>query len=166
MAEDGKSGNGSLMIKLRYLFIWLEARNDLPKKFITGGYSIIKLARFSMTILALLSFSSVALGSPVWNSASLAGLWYGLIAAGYVVVAVIFLLGIRMWYGGSVAFFIISGIVNYHLASSGGPNPLGAWGTVNFNNIVALAWLYLIIVGLLMMRYDKGSKVNDLLAQS
>ena len=166
MAQTADKGSESLSVKLRYLFVWLEARNDIPKRLIAGGYSTIKLSRFSMTILALLSFSSVALGSTVWNSASLAGLWYGLVAAGYVVVAVIFLLGFRMWYGGSVAFFIVSAIVNLSLNNNGGLNPLGASGTVAFNEMLALIWVYLVVVGLVMMRYDKGSKLNDLLAQS
>ncbi len=166
MAESEKKANESLMIRLRYMFVWLEARNNTPKKFIAGSYSAIKIARFSMTVLALLSFSSVALGSPVWNSASILGLWYGLISAGYVVVAFIFLMGLRMWYGGAVSFFIISALVNFSVDNSGGLNPLGAWGTVNFNNLVALGWLYLVVVGLILMRYDKGSKVNELLAQS
>jgi hypothetical protein len=88
------------------------------------------------------------------------------VAAGYVVVAVIFLLGFRMWYGGSVAFFIASAIINLSLDNSGGLNPLGASGTVAFNEMLGLIWVYLVLVGLVMMRYDKGSKLNDMLAQS
>ena len=35
-----------------------------------------------------------------------------------------------------------------------------------FSAIIALTWLYLIACGLVLMMYDKGSKLNDLLAQS
>lgn len=164
MATAGNTD--SLSIKLRYLFVWVEARNDIPKRLIEGRYSIIKIARFTITILALLSFSSVALGSPVWNSATYAGLWYGLVSAGYVIAAMIFLLGLRMWYGPSVAFFIISAIVNLSINSGSGLNPLGAAGSINFDDILSVFWVYLVVVGLLLMRYDKGSKINDILSQS
>lgn len=160
--EDG----GGLGLKLRYFNVWLSARS-LPKNWVRGNFSKIKLLRFSMVIISLISFSSVALGSTVWNSASFAGLWYGAISAGYVLTAMIFLLGMRMWYGAGEAFFIVSGIINLGINDAGtGFNPLGAAANAYVNSFIAIFWVYLVIVGLLMMRYDKGSKLNDLLQQS
>ncbi len=166
MASDYVKGKGSLAVKIRYFFVWLEARNDIPKRLISGGYSTIKLLRFSLAIIALISFSSVALGSPVWNSASIYGLWYGFVAAGYIIISAVFLLGLRMWYGGSIFFFLASAVINLNLGSDGGLNPLGAAGTPAFNAILSLGWLYLVVIGLAMTRYDKGSKKNQLLIQS
>jgi len=148
------------------MFIWLAARRNTPKSWFSGSYSTIKLVRFSLVILALFDFSAVALGNPIWNSANLVSLWFGLAEAGYVIIAMIYLLGLRMWYAANEVFLIGSAIINFSLGSSAGLNPLGALGSVTLNTILALTWLYLVIVGLIMMRYDKGSKVNELLLQS
>ncbi len=158
--------NNGLLIRLRYLSVWLSAREDLPINFITGGFSSIKLLRFSLAIISLISFSSVALGSPVWSSASYLGLWYGIVSSGYIIVAMIFLLGLRMWYGASVGFSLLSSIINLALDERSGFHPLGTWGATDLNNLVALGWIYLVLCGLFMMRYDKGSKINEMLVQS
>ncbi|HVA83259.1 MAG TPA: hypothetical protein VNF06_03785 [Candidatus Aquilonibacter sp.] len=154
-----------LQNRLRYLFFWLEVRKDVPKNWFKGNYSPIKLARFSMVLLALLNFSAVALGSPNWNAATVYSLWLGFASAIYIIVAIIYMLGFRMWYGLSSGFLVLSAIVNYMFDSAGGPDALSATG-VTFNNLIALSWLYLVLMGLILMRYDKGSKLNSVLQES
>lgn len=150
---------------LRYALFWLEVRKDTPKQWFKGNYSPIKLARFSMVFFALINFSAVALGSPNWNSASLYTLWLGLASAFYIIVAIIYMLGFRMWYGLSSGFLILSAIINYMLDSAGGPDALTST-PASFNNLIALTWLFLVLMGLVLMRYDKGSKLNAVLQES
>lgn len=150
---------------IRYALFWLEVRKDVPKRWFKGGYSLIKLARFSMVFFALINFSAVALGSPNWNSATIYSLWLGFASALYILVGIIYMLGFRMWYGMSSAFLIISALINYSIDSTGGPDALTAT-PVSFNNLIALTWLYLVLMGLVLMRYDKGSKLNSVLQES
>ncbi len=146
--------------------LWLSARSDTPKSWFAGGYSLIKTVRFSLVMLALLDFSAVAIGNPIWNTASYLSLWFGLVEAGYIVIAIVYLLGLRMWYGPNVAFLVLSALANMHLGAGGDLNPLGSLGSSGFNFIISLTWIYLVIVGIVIMRYDKGSKINGLLSQS
>lgn len=151
---------------LRFALFWLEVRKDVPKKWFAGNYSPIKLARFSMVLLSLLNFSAVALGSPNWNVASPYSLWLGFASAGYIILALIYMLGFRMWYGLSLVFLVISAIINYSFDAAGGPDALSSSTNLLFNNVVAFTWLYLVLMGLVLMRYDKGSKLNSVLQES
>ena len=155
-----------LKIWLWSLPLWLSARSNTPKSWFAGGYSRIKVVRFSLVVLALLDFSAVALGNPVWNYANYLSLWFGLVEAGYIIIAVVYLLGLRMWYGPNVAFLLLSAFINLYLGAGSDINPLGSLGSHGFNFILSLTWIYLVLVGLIIMRYDKGSKINELLAQS
>ena len=59
-----------LKISIKALPLWLSARGDMPKSWFYGSFGRVKLVRFSLVILALLDFSAVALGNPVWNFAN------------------------------------------------------------------------------------------------
>jgi hypothetical protein len=83
-----------------------------------------------------------------------------------VLLTVIYFLGLRMWYGPAAGFAIIAAGINYLFDSTGGPDALSPLNKVGFNDLIALSWLYLVIVGILIMKYDKGSKLNELLKQS
>ena len=155
-----------LKIWLWAMPIWLSARSNTPKSWFAGGYSRIKIMRFSLVVLALLDFSAVALGNPIWNYANYLSLWFGLVGAGYIIIAVVYLLGLRMWYGPNEIFLLLSAFVNLYLGAGSDMNPLGSLGSHGFNFVLSLTWVYLVLVGLLMMRYDKGSKINELLSQS
>lgn len=152
-------------ISLREWFFMLQLRPGIPKSWYSGGYSRIKFVRFSMVVLALLSYSALSLGTN-FTAATFLNLWYGLIAAGYVIVAIVYLLGLRMWYAPSTLFLIISALINLALNFSGGPLGLGPAATLAFAVVVGIFWLYLVIAGLFMLRYDKGSKINEMLLQS
>ena len=152
--------------QLRYAFAWLAVRKGLPVEWFRGGYSWIKIVRFSLVAFSLLNFSAVALGSPNWNSATLYGLWLGFASAAYIILAVIYFLGLRMWYGPAAGFAIFAAIINFLFDSRGGPDALSSLNNPNFNDLVGLTWLYLVVVGILIMRYDRGSKINEMLQQS
>ena len=155
-----------LKIWLWAMPLWLSAKSNTPKSWFAGGYSRIKIMRFSLVVLALLDFSAVALGNPIWNYANYLSLWFGLVGAGYIIIAVVYLLGLRMWYGPNEIFLLLSAFVNLYLGAGSDMNPLGSLGSHVFNFVLSLTWVYLVLVGLLMMRYDKGSKINELLSQS
>ncbi|MDE1823597.1 MAG: hypothetical protein KGI00_04190 [Candidatus Micrarchaeota archaeon] len=151
---------------MRVAFAWLAFRKDTPAAWFRGSYSWIKIVRFSLVVLALLNFSAVALGSPDWNTATPYSLWLGFASAAYIIIAIVYFLGLRMWYGPVAAFLIISAILNYAFDSSGGPDALSPLNQPTFNNLIALSWVYLVLVGLALMRYDKGSRINEMLQQS
>lgn len=151
---------------LQEAFIWLSFRKNAPQEWFKGSYSPIKLVRMSLVIIALLNFSAVALGSPDWNAATTYSLWLGFASAIYVIVAIVYFLGLRMWYAPSSIVLLLSGGINYAFDSAGGPDALTPFTSPSFNDIIALSWVYLIVVGVLIMRYDKGSKLNELLQQS
>ena len=155
-----------LKIWLWAMPLWLSAKSNTPKSWFAGGYSRIKIMRFSLVVLALLDFSAVALGNQIWNYANYLSLWFGLVGAGYIIIAVVYLLGLRMWYGPNEIFLLLSAFVNLYLGAGSDMNPLGSLGSHGFNFVLSLTWVYLVLVGLLMMRYDKGSKINELLSQS
>ena len=157
---------GRIHNRLRFAFFWLSVRKDVPKQWFKGSYSTIKIVRFSLVFFALLNFSAVALGSPNWNTATTYSLWLGFASAAYLLIAIVYFLGLRMWYGPTSAFLILSAIINYLFDSAGGPDALTGGSTALFNDAIAVTWLYLVVVGLIMMRYDRGSKLNDLLSQS
>ncbi len=151
---------------IQYTFFWLSARKDVPKSWFRGGFSNVKLIRFSLVVFALLNFSAVALGSTVWNSATPYSLWLGFASAAYIIIAIVYLLGLRAWYGPSSLFLVVSLAVNYLFNSGGGPVALSQSASPWFNGFIVLTWVYLVVVGLLLMRYDRGSRLNDLLVQS
>ncbi len=152
---------------LRESFLWLGAREDMPKGWFKGAFSRIKWLRFSMVVLALLNVSFLLFAYIIYTPMSLGTmfwlmLWLGIELSVYIIVAMVFLLGFRMWYAPSVLFFFINLGMNYFFEESminDAFNPI-------FSAIIALTWLYLIACGLVLMMYDKGSKLNDLLAQS
>jgi hypothetical protein len=150
---------------LRYRFAWLSAR-DMPSAWSRGSYSWVKIIRFSLVVFALLNSAALALGSPSWNVANLFSLWLGFVFAAFLLIAVIYFLGLRMWYAGATAFLIVAAVINYLFNAAGGPLALSSYTTVSLSTALALGWLYLVVVGIIIMRYDKGSKLNELLQQS
>jgi multidrug transporter EmrE-like cation transporter len=102
-------------ITIREWFLWLSVR-DTPRSWFSGSYSLIKLVRFSMVFFALVNFAAIALGNPAWNVANLYSLWLGFADAGFILVSVIYLFGLRMWYAPVSLFLIVSGVINYKKA--------------------------------------------------
>jgi hypothetical protein len=152
-------------IAIREWLFMLGARKDTPRNWFSGSYSRIKLVRVSLVIAALLNYSAFAQGSN-YLEATFTNLWYGLVYAGYIIVSMIFLFGLRMWYGPAIAFTILNVVINLMINFAGGPFALGTTANPAFAYATALIWTYTVVVGLLMMHYDKGSKINEMLQQS
>ncbi|WP_393970677.1 hypothetical protein OXIME_000902 [Oxyplasma meridianum] len=91
----------------------------------------------------------------------------------FIVISVVFLLGLRIWYLPSIIFtlfnlilYLVSGIVAIPPIS-----PVALTGHIQFadysfgRSFSLIAWLYIIIVGLFALKVDKGSRLNDLLKE-
>jgi hypothetical protein len=164
MVFDLKEWLRRIPINLRILTVAMEARRDTPKEWFAGGYSRIKLLRLSLAVVALLNYSALALGTN-FTLASWFNLWVGLAGAGYILIAFVYLLGLRMWYAPTTVFVILSAIVNFAINLNGGPLGVGG-ATYDFFVVAAIMWLYVLFFGIIALKYDKGSRINDLLQQS
>lgn len=164
MVFDLKEWLRRIPINFRILTMAMEARHDTPREWFSGGYSRIKILRFSLAVVALLNYSALALGTN-FTLASWLNLWIGLAGAGYILIAFVYLLGLRMWYAPTTAFVILSAVVNFAINFGGGPLGVGS-ATYGFLVVATVMWLYILLFGILAMKYDKGSKINDLLRQS
>jgi hypothetical protein len=135
-------------------------------------YGWIKWIRFTLVVFALLNVAAHLFASP--GATKPITFWLEIEVAVYLMVGVIYLLGLRFWYGPAVLFsvfnlfvYMLSGLVAIPLLSA---HPLT--GHVEFlkysfgRGFSLLSWLYLIIVGAWMMARDRGSKVNELLRNS
>jgi hypothetical protein len=100
-------------------------------------------------------------------------LWFDIEVIAYTVIAVVYLLGIRTWYAASLGFnafnvvlYFASGIVAIPGITS---RPFGSRlngllsGSLN-TEVLMISWVALLIVGILLMKYDPGSALDGLLA--
>jgi hypothetical protein len=128
--------------------------------------------RFSLSFFALVNVASHLYALP--TKYPVQTLWLEGEVVFYIMVAAIYILGLRMWYAPAIlytifnllAFFLsglitIPGITNTvfsaHLAIF-----QYSWG----RGLSVLAWAYLLVVGAYMLRADKGSGLNKLLKDS
>ena len=126
--------------------------------------------RLSLAFFALLDTAAHLFASP--GATPVVSYWIDIETASYSLIAVIYLLGLRQFYGPPVLFtaynltmFFLSGLVTLPF----GINPAPLVGHVQFlqysfgRGFSLLAWLYLLVVGLWMLKADPGSRVNALL---
>ncbi|PSR24037.1 MAG: hypothetical protein C7B47_15435 [Sulfobacillus thermosulfidooxidans] len=134
---------------------------------------IIHTLRLSLVFFALLDVAAHLFASP--GSTPIVSYWIDIETASYGLIAVIYLLGLRSYYGPPIIFtaynmtmFFISGIT----ALPFGINKAPLVGHIQFlqysfgRGFSLAAWLYLLIVGSIMLKLDKGSRLNDLLKNS
>ncbi|AWR93823.1 hypothetical protein [Acidianus brierleyi] len=137
-----------------------------------GAYSLIKFLRFSLAFAALLNIAAHLYAVPA--ATPIATMYLDSEVALYIFVAMIYTFGLRMWYWPAllysvlnISLFFISGIT-----AVPGVTPQPLVGHIEFLQYSfgragsVIAWLYLIIVGYIAIKYDKGSKINDLLKES
>jgi hypothetical protein len=136
------------------------------------AYNKVHWLRFSLVFFALLNVASHLFSSPGANSQ--VTFWLETEVAFYVIIGVVYLLGLRVWYLPALlysvlnmaiffvsAFVVLPGITTQLLV-----------GHVEFaqysygRGISLAAWIYLILFGALALKYDKGSEINKLLARS
>jgi hypothetical protein len=140
-----------------------------------GSYAsitTIKWLRFATVILALLDAAAHIFASP--GTSAPQTFWLETEVAFYVLIAVIFLLGLRTWYAASIAYsvlnvllFFLSAFVAIPLITHAALAGHVQFGQYSFGRGFSLAgWLWLIIGGWILMRIDHGSKIDQLLKDS
>ncbi len=138
---------------------------------VTGGYTPIKIIRFTLVAFAILDAAAHLYASPA--SYPLVTFWLEIEVSAFIVISIVFLLGLKIWYIPSILFtvfnlfiYLLSGIIP--LPPISGAPLVGhvQFASYSFGRAFSLvAWLYIIIVGIIMLKYDKGSKINDLLRE-
>ncbi|MHB8295782.1 MAG: hypothetical protein ACYDH5_14395 [Acidimicrobiales bacterium] len=101
-------------------------------------------------------------------------LWLDGEVALYVLIAMIYLLGLRMWYLPAIGYtvvnmvaFFVSGFVAIPGISSAALTGHLAFAQYYFGRGFSVgAWVFLLVVGAIMLRLDNGSKLNELLRDS
>ncbi len=138
----------------------------------SGAFSWLKWLRFSMVVLALLDAAAHLFASPGQTHAIT--FWLETEVAAYILIGVIYLLGLRSWYGPAIAYSVLNLIIFFLSAyvpmpgiSHGALTGHVAFARYSFGRGFSLAaWLYLIGMGLWLNRIDPGSQLDALLRSS
>lgn len=128
--------------------------------------------RFSLAFFALLNVASHLFASP--GETPQITFWLETEVAFYSMIGVIYLLGFRMWYVPAMLYSILN--LSIYLISAfmimPGITTSLLIGHIQFaqysygRGISLIAWVYLVVVGAMAVKYDKGSKLNELLLKS
>lgn len=150
-------------------YVWNNMNEFLQS--LTGGYSKIKFLRFTILTFALLNAAAHLYASP--SSFPYVTFWLEIEVAAFIVIGLVFLLGLRIWYLPSV-FFTVFNLAVYLLSGVVALPPISPevltghiqFASYSFGRFFSLiAWLYIIIVGTISIKVDKGSNLNDLLKE-
>ena len=130
----------------------------------------LEYLRLSMVLFALADVAAHLFASP--GSTPIVSYWIDIETATYGLIAVIYLLGLRRYYVPPILFtaynlvmYFVSGLVALPFGISTAP----LVGHLQFaqysfgRGFSLLPWLYLLIVGIVMLKKDPGSKLNQLL---
>lgn len=139
---------------------------------IRGGLAGLKWLRFSMVLLALLDAAAHLFSSPGQTPA--VTFWIETEVAAYGLIGIIYLLGLRSWYTPAIAYSVLNMVIFFLSAFIVLPGITHTVlvGHVQFaqysfgRTFSVLGWLYLIIVGLVLNRFDQGSQLDALLRKS
>lgn len=148
----------------------LYANSERPEQTLADTPQTIYLLRMSMVFFALLDVAAHIYASP--GATPIVSYWIDIETATYGLIAVVYLLGLRRHYLLPVLFtvynlvmYFVSGLVVLPFGID--PTPLA--GHVQFlqysfgRGMSMAAWLYLLVVGVLLLKKDPGSKINQLL---
>lgn len=99
------------------------------------------------------------------------GFWFDLEVVAYTVIAMVFLLGLRSWYLPASLFNIFNLGIYFLSGVTAIPGITGNAFPSRFNimlglssiNIIIAGWIVILILGLLLMKYDPGSRLDELL---
>jgi hypothetical protein len=133
---------------------------------------LLHWVRFSLTLVALVDAAAHIFAVPA-NDAKVT-IWLDGEVVFYVLIAVIYLFGLRMWYLPALAYsvinmvmFFVSGAVAIPGVTTAALTGHLAFAHYSFGRGFSVgAWVYLMVVGSLMIRLDPGSRLNDLLRDS
>jgi hypothetical protein len=133
----------------------------------------VQRVRLSLAFFALLDVAAHLFASP--GGTAIISYWVDIETASYGLIAVVYLLGLRQYYIPPIIFtaynmtmYFLSGLVSLPF----GINPKPLTGHIEFlqysfgRGVSLIAWLYLLLVGLWMLKKDPGSKLSVLLKDS
>ncbi|MCL5012995.1 MAG: hypothetical protein M1493_03290 [Firmicutes bacterium] len=133
----------------------------------------IQRLRLSLVFFALLDVAAHLFASP--GATPIVSYWIDIETATYGLIAIVYLLGLRRFYGPPILFtaynlfmYFLSGLTALPFGISKAPLA----GHIQFlaysfgRGFSLVPWLYLLIVGIIMLKADKGSQLNDLLKKS
>ena len=143
-----------------------------PVKVFSLGNRSVKWLRFSMVVLALLDAAAHIFASPASTPAQT--FWLETEVAFYILISMIYLLGLRSWYSPAIAYsvinlllFFLSAFVTIPLVTHSTLTGHVQFGLYSFGRGFSLVgWMWLILVGLFLNRVDQGSKIDHLLRES
>lgn len=148
-----------------------ERRENAAETTSSGAFTHIKWLRFSMVVLALLDAAAHLFASP--GQTPEVTFWLETEVAVYVLIAVVYLLGLRSWYTPAIAYSVLNLAIFFLSAfvRLPGITHSALVGHVQFaaysfgRGFSLLAWVYLVGVGLLLNWVDRGSKLDQLLRE-
>lgn len=133
----------------------------------------IQLLRLSLVFFSLMDVAAHLFASP--GATATVSYWIDIETAVYGLIAVIYLLGLRQYYGPPILFtaynlvmFFVSGITALPFGITNKP----LVGHIEFlqysfgRGFSLLAWVYLLVVGIYLLKRDTGSKLAKLLQES
>ncbi len=138
----------------------------------SSGSPLAARLRSTMVILALLTSAAHLYAIP--GATPEVTFWLETEVVGYLLIAVVYLLGLRSWYRFAIGYSVFNMAIFFLSAITVMPgvthaNLLGhlQFADYSFGRAFSLAgWVYLIAVGVLLRRIDPGSSVDALLRQS
>lgn len=134
--------------------------------------TLVHYLRLSLAFSALLDVAAHLFANG--GSTPIISYWIDIETASYGIIAVIYLLGLRQYYTPPILFtaynmfmFFLAGITPIPFGIA--PKPLTShvdFAHYSFGSgFSLLAWLYLLIVGILMLKFDHGSRLDELLKE-
>lgn len=128
--------------------------------------------RFGLAVVALMTAAAHLFALPA--PAPLVTLWLDVEISFYVLIAIVYLLGLRRWYLPAIGFTVLN-VVGYFgsglvaipgIISSPLANHLDIAHYSFGSAISVIGWTVLLVVGTLMLRLDHGSRLNEQLRHS
>ena len=111
---------------------------------------------------------SSGFAGPSFNAMSF---WFAVEVIAYTLIAVVFLLGLRTWYTLAMAFnafnlviYFLSGVIGIPGVTPGAfPGRFDIMLGLSSINIIIIGWVVVLVLGLIMLKYDPGSELDRLL---
>lgn len=168
MATHSKDKNGKLIHWGRLLiaiFAILIAAAHLPSAGISSGGGAPSL---HSTSSATSGSSTSAPRSQGLLGFQALGLWLDIEIIAYTVIAVVFLLGIRKWYGAAAVFnafnvvlyFLSSYVAIPGITTAAFGSRFGAFGVSLDSTVLIISWFALLVLSMVFLKYDKGSELE------
>lgn len=144
-------------------------RNEMPSV-VEPSHRALEYVRLSMVVFALADVAAHLFASP--GATPIVSYWIDIETATYGLIAVVYLLGLRRYYLPPILFtaynlvmYFVSGLVALPFGISKAP----LVGHLQFaqysfgRGFSLLPWLYLLVMGIVLLKKDPGSKLNELL---